>query len=87
MAPIYRAVALFFQLNDPLHPAVAQAWWKLYDGGQEAGLVALAGGIIGQMMENAGESIEGAYVAPIHSANLNPYNPPYWHPFQDASGF
>ena len=87
MAPIYRAVALFFQLNDPLHPAVAQAWWKLYDGGQEAGLVALPGGIIGQMMENAGESIEGAYVAPMSSGNLNPYNPPYWHPFQDASGF
>jgi hypothetical protein len=87
MAPIYRTMALFSQINDPLHPAVNQLYWKLYDGGQEAGLAALVGGMVGQMLEAEGESIEGAYVPPLNSGMINPYTPPYWLPYQDASGF
>jgi hypothetical protein len=87
MAPIYRTMALFSQINDPLHPAVNQLYWKLYDGGQEAGLAPLVGGMVGQMLEAEGESIEGAYVPPLNSGMINPYTPPYWLPYQDASGF
>jgi len=83
MAPIYRTLALFFQINDPTNSRVINAYWKLYDGGQEAGLSTLVGGLIGQMLESEGESIEGAYVAPT-DRHINNY---YYEPRQDASGF
>lgn len=78
-APVYRALALYAQINDPLHPAVAQGWWKLYDGGQEAGLIkGPPEGLIGQMLENYGETVEGAYIEP-NGINwpLDPNCPPY----------
>ena len=87
MAPIYRTLALFYAINDPLHPNVANGYWRLYDGGQEAGLATLVGGLVGQMLENEGEAIEGAYVAPPMGGWANSAWPPYWLPFQDASGF
>ena len=83
MAPIYRTLALFFQINDPTNSRLYNAYWKLYDGGQEAGLSTLVGGLIGQMLESEGESIEGAYVAPT-DRHINNY---YYEPRQDASGF
>ena len=86
MAPIYRTLALFYAINDPLHPAVSQGYWRLYDGGQEAGLSALVGGLIGQMLESEGESVEGAYVAPLNNSSFNS-GVPYWLPYDDASGF
>ncbi len=86
MAPIYRTLALFYAINDPLHPAVSQGYWRLYDGGQEAGMSALVGGLIGQMLENEGESIEGAYLAPS-STIMSSSGAPYWLPYDDASGF
>jgi len=85
MAPIYRSLALFYQINDPLHPAVYQTYWRLYDGGQEAGLSPLVGGLVGQMLENEGESIEGAYIPPSLSGNL--LDTPYYDPRDQASGF
>ena len=84
MAPIYRTLALFFQINDPLHQNVGLLYWKLYDGGQEAGISRLVGGLVGQMLENEGESIEGAYVAPLGSSNLQDT---WYDPRQNASGF
>jgi hypothetical protein len=87
MAPIYRTVALYKQINDPVHPNVATTYWKLYDGGQEAGLSAMVGGLVGQMLESEGESIEGAFVAPIGSTSNSSYGAPYYLPRQDASGF
>jgi hypothetical protein len=87
MAPIYRTMALFSQINDPLHPNVSNAYWRLYDGGQEAGLNSEVGGLIGQMMENEGESTEGAYISPLSRSLDGAYGPPYYLPRQDASGF
>lgn len=87
MAPVFRSMALFSQINDPLHPAVANGYWRLYDGGQEAGLSVLVGGLVGQMLEAEGESIEGAYVPPLYGGTVNAYGIPYYDPFQDASGF
>ena len=84
MAPVYRTLALFYQINDPLHSAIYQTYWKLYDGGQEAGLSSLVGGLIGQMLENEGESIEGAYVAPLASSGIDD---PWYEPRTQATGF
>jgi len=84
MAPIYRALALYSQINDPLHPNVSAFWWKLYDGGQEAGLSPMVGGLVGQMLENEGESVEGtgAYISPNGLLDVDANIPP-----RDLSGF
>lgn len=84
MAPLYRALALWNQVNDPLHPKVADGYWRLYDGGQEMGLNKAPGGLVGQMLENEGATVEGAYTSPMGSG---PYGPPYYEPRQQASGF
>tara|TARA_R100001530_G_scaffold100538_1_gene69904 strand:- start:18997 stop:19980 length:984 start_codon:yes stop_codon:yes gene_type:complete len=87
MAPIYRTLALFYQVNAPESPRIYNTYWKLYDGGQEAGLSTLVGGLIGQMLESEGESIEGAYVPPIGSTDSLAYGALWYEPRQDASGF
>lgn len=81
-APLYRALALWSQYNDPLHQSVADSWWKLYDGGQERGISRDVGGILGQMLENEGTSIEGSYINPNGIGLVDVNNPP-----QQASGF
>jgi len=68
-------------------PRIYNTYWKLYDGGQEAGLSTLVGGLIGQMLESEGESIEGAYVPPIGSTDSLAYGALWYEPRQDASGF
>lgn len=83
MAPIYRAVALYYAQQGDQNRAAT--YWRLYDGGQEAGLSALPGGLIGQMLENEGSTIEGAYVPPFGNTFMQ--GPPYYYPRQDASGF
>ncbi len=83
MAPIYRSLALYAQINDPLHPNVAAGWWKLYDGGQEAGMSQTPAGLIGQMLENESETVEGNYISPNAIGNLDPNTPPQ----QELTGF
>lgn len=85
MAPIYRAVAQFFQINDPLHPDRYNMYWKMYDGGVEAGLSTVYGGIVGQMLEAEGESMEGPYISP--DRNQFTENVPYYYPYDLATGF
>ena len=86
VAPIYRAVALYWmQQADPQNIQKANTYWKLYDGGQEAGISNLPGGLIGQMLENYGSTIEGSYVPPLGSSFMQ--GPPYYYPRQDATGF
>lgn len=82
MAPIYRAVAIYWDQQGGT--VRSTRYWKLYDGGQEAGLSTMVGGLIGQMLENEGSTIEGAYVGPL-GAILQ--NAPYYYPRQDATGF
>lgn len=76
MAPVYRAIALFSQINDPLHPTVSEHWWKLYDGGNEIGISEEVGGLIGQMLQESGETIEGAYIPPTMVRMVDPNVPP-----------
>ena len=82
MAPIYRTLALYNQINDPLNGQVSERYWRLYDGGNEAGLSRVVGGLIGQMLENEGASIENTYMSPNDIGNVDPNYPP-----RSASGF
>lgn len=86
MAPLYRASAQWLQINDPLHPERYNMYWKMYDGGVEAGLSEEYGGLIGQMLEEAGETFDGHYIAP-DSRSFSGDAPPYWFPWEQASGF
>jgi len=88
MAPIYRAIAQWLQLNDPKHTERYNSYWRLYDGGVEAGISKEYGGLIGQMMEEANESQEGPYISPTsRDAGGNGMDTPWYWPWQQASGF
>lgn len=87
LAPIYRTLALYTRINDPTHPEISKGWWRLYDGGQEIGESQLVGGLIGQMLENEGETEEGAYIPPAGSGSPTAMTAPYYYPMNDASGF
>ncbi len=76
MAPIYRTMALYTQINDPLHSQISTQYWRLYDGGQEAGLSNGVGGLIGQMLENEGSVVEDVYLSPYDDINTSPNTPP-----------
>ncbi len=86
MAPIYRAVSQWLQLNDPLHPERWQAYSRLYDGGQEMGLSQIPGGLVGQMLEEAGETFDGHYIAPDSNV-FNGWPGDYYYPWQQGQGF
>ena len=84
MAPIYRALAQYwdFRENDNL----ALKYWQLYDGGFERGKRDSPGGMISQMLEEANESMEGPYMSPTPRTGEIFGYPPYWLPYNDASG-
>jgi len=83
-AILYRAVALYWQQQGEL--ARAKTYWMMYDGGMEAGYKDEYGGLIQQMIDNEGETEEGAYIPPFGSTNPV-MQAPYYYPFQLASGF
>lgn len=86
MAPIYRALAQYWDFKEDT--VLSQRYWRSYDGGVEAGLSKEYGGFIGQMLEESNESMEGNYISPIPRTGLGRGQfPPYWLPFDDATGF
>jgi hypothetical protein len=80
VAPVYRAVALYWSYKE--NETLAEHYWRLYDGGKEAGFSDTIGGLIGQMLEEAAETIEGAYIAPGQVRMIDPNVPP-----QNLTGF
>src|SRR5690606_20859450 len=62
MAPLYRALALYWDWQRDQKQS--ERYWLLYDGGNEIGKTEEYGGIIGQMLEEEGESFEGPYISP-----------------------
>jgi len=76
MAPVYRTLALWNQINNPTAPRIALDYWRLYDGGQEIGQSNEVNGILGQMLENEGASMEASYISPLPYQNLDPNSPP-----------
>lgn len=85
IAVLYRTIAIYWREKD--NKEKADYWWKLYDGGNEAGFTSEYGGVIGQMLANEGETEEGGYVPPFGSQNVNIMQAPYYFPYQLASGF
>lgn len=86
-SPCYRAAAMFWQNQKDLERA--KFYWNLYDGGQEVGGAGvLVGGLIGQMLEESNESMEGPYIPPTPRSGVGRGEwPPYWFPYDDATGF
>lgn len=84
MAPIYRALAQYWDFKENM--TLSERYWRLYDGGMEIGKSDTPQGLIGQMLAEAGESMEGPYMSPLPRDGMSDY-PPYWLPYQDASGF
>lgn len=80
---VYRSVALYWR--DKGDKAKYESFMRLYDGGNEAGLITTYGGIISQMLANEGETEEGAYISPIGGPNTIIRN--FYYPWQLASGF
>jgi len=85
MAIVYRAVALYWENKEEV--GKAKVYWLKYDGGNEAGYNKNYGGLIGQMIENEGETEEGSYIPPFASGSSTIQYAPYYFPFQQASGF
>ncbi len=84
MAPIYRAAAQWWDSKENM--VLSERYWRLYDGGFEIGKVDEPGGLIGQMLSEANESMEGPYISPWNRNDGWPYAP-YYYPWDDASGF
>lgn len=85
IAVVYRSCALYWQKEGALDRA--KTYWMMYDGGKEAGYTSEYGGIILEMLENEGETEEGAYIAPFGSESASVQGVPYYFPMQDSSGF
>ena len=82
IAVIYRSVALYWEWQR--NQTQAAIYWRMYDGGVEAGLSQVIGGIIGQMCDEAGATVEGPYIGP----NINIWwNPNYPQPDSPPSDF
>lgn len=88
MAPVYRAAALYWGINNPSTPNtnLARYYWGLYDGGVEAGFSKTYGGIISQMQEEANESQEGPYMSPLPREGDADYGLPFYNPWNQATG-
>jgi len=81
-APVFRAAAIYWQQQKDL--AMSKTFWMMYDGGKEAGYSSEYGGLIGNMLEEANETVEGVYTNPFGYSG-NSINPNYPQPL--ASGF
>jgi hypothetical protein len=73
IAPVYRSVALYYSKEDS---GKANIFWRLYDGGVEAGLSQSHGGIIGAMMAESGSKISSPYSPPLDLNPIDPNDPP-----------
>lgn len=84
MAPIYRALAQYWDFRENM--TLSERYWMLYDGGQEIGKREVPAGLIGQMLEEAGETFDGHYISPSGS-EMGGFPGDYYYPWQQAGGF
>lgn len=72
--PVYRAAALYW-VNAGDEKKSTQ-YWRLYDGGKEAGISNTIGGLMAQMLDEASATVEGAYISPNQiTGRFDPNNP------------
>lgn len=65
----YRPMALYYaHLEDTIN---SERYWRMYDGGKEAGLSQLTGGMLKNMMSEELSRNEGIYVEPLHTEELS----------------
>lgn len=65
----YRPMALYYaHLEDPIN---SERYWKMYDGGKEAGLSRNTGGLLKNMMTEELSRNEGVYVEPLQTEELS----------------
>jgi len=65
----YRPLALYYQhLEDP---TMADRYWRMYDGGKEAGLTSITGGMLKNMIIEDLQRSEGVYVEPLQTEELS----------------
>lgn len=58
-ASVFRATAIYWDMQGD--PGKANAFWQLYDGGFEKGIANERRGVIGDMLLESSEKVEGAY--------------------------
>jgi len=78
IAPVYRAAALYYTKEDGNQ---ADRFWRMYDGGVEAGLSGSYGGVVGRLLDEGRD--ERHYIGPEISTPLDPN----WPERELASGF
>lgn len=65
----YRPLALYYShLEDSV---MADKYWRMYDGGKEAGLTSVTGGMLKNMMTEELQRNEGIYVEPLKTEELS----------------
>ncbi len=57
---IYRPLAIYYASLENLE--MANMYWRMYDGGFEAGLSSNIGGLLNKMIQERGENFEGVYM-------------------------
>ena len=67
---VYRPLALYYaSLENSVNSAM---YWRLYDGGYEAGLSNKIGGMLGNMVDSELENFEGVYLDELQPTELSP---------------
>ena len=70
-APVYRSAAIYWGMQGDINRS--REFWTMYDGGYEKAMSPERRGVIGDMLEEAGEKVEGKYNDGI--ANLGHIDP------------
>lgn len=84
-AALYRTFARWWQFKE--NTVLSERYWKMYDGGVEAGYTDKVGGLVGQMLEEANMSMEGPYIPPWPRDGADSRTGlAYYNPWLDATG-
>jgi len=65
----YRPLALYYALLE--NATMANMYWRMYDGGREAGLSTITGGMLKNLMTQELQRNEGVYVEPLRTEELS----------------
>ncbi len=65
----YRPLAMYYMSIE--EPAMAERYWRMYDGGKEAGLSLNTGGLLKELMREELQRNDGIYVEPLKTEELS----------------